>query len=116
MPSLTFNLVKEAIELELTKRGIGKNDPRADFGVTWHTAMNKNVYENVDNLKNWKADLNSEEEGMLIIDFIDINTEEVVWRGWSKNILSSENLEEKIKETVREILSLYPPREMMGLR
>ena len=116
MPSFTYNLVREAIESELTKSGVGKNEQRADFGITWHTALNDIVYENVDNLKDWKDNFNSEEEGMLIIDFVDISTGEVVWRGWSKNVLTSENLEEKIKESVHEILSLYPPKEMMGIR
>lgn len=116
MPSLTFNLVREAIERELTKSGVGKNEHRADFGITWHTALNNHVYENVESLYDWNEKFTSEEEGMLIIDFIDINTNKVVWRGWSKNVLSSENLEEKIKESVHEILSLYPPKEMMGIR
>lgn len=116
MPSLTFSLVREAIEYELTKRGIGKNEKLADFGITWYTALNSDVYDNVDNLKDWKSNFNSEDEGMLIIDFVDVNTGKVVWRGWSKNILSSENLEDKIKESVHEILSHYPPKEMMGIR
>jgi hypothetical protein len=116
MPSLTFNLVREAIESELTKSGVGKNEHRADFGITWHTALNDNVYENVESLKDWNDYFDSAEEGMLIIDFVDINTNQIVWRGWSKNVLTSENLEEKIKESVRKILSLYPPKEMMGIR
>lgn len=52
-------------------------------------------------------------EGSLFIDFIDANTNELVWQGiGSARLITSgdiEDKEERIREIVKEILAEYPP-------
>ncbi len=52
-------------------------------------------------------------EGTLIIDIIDVRSEEVVWRGWAKGSLesnmSSEQITKGVDEVVTGILGRFPP-------
>ena len=55
------------------------------------------------------------QEGQLIIDLVDTDTDTVVWRGTSKRYLnqnqSPETREKLINEVVAEMFSRYPPGE-----
>lgn len=112
MPSATFSLIKNAINFEMAKKGIGKNNTLAEIGVEWHTALNDDVYETSDNISSWEDNFESTEKGMLIIDVLDMKTKKVVWRGWAKNVLNTEKLEERINEAVAEILIEFPPNSI----
>lgn len=112
MPSATYSLIKSAIDLEMTKKGIGKNEKLAEIGITWHTALNDEVYETADNVSSWENSFESNEKEMLIIDILDLKSGKVVWRGWAKNVLNTENLEERINEAVKEILVEFPPKSI----
>jgi hypothetical protein len=54
------------------------------------------------------------EEGTLIIDFIDVATTQLVWRGAGKVALSNSGSsgadDELVKKVVGKILSKYPPK------
>lgn len=115
MPSLTYDLIGRAIDFELAKHGFGKNNLFANFGIDWHTALDEKIYQNVNSLTNWKSNFSEDETGMLIIDIVDLESGNVVWRGWAKDVLTSQNLEEKISESVSQILSQFPPKNILGL-
>lgn len=115
MPSLTYNLIASAIDFEMSKRGIGKNELLANFGIDWHTSLDEKVYKNVNSLTNWESNFSDDETGMLIIDVVDLESGNVVWRGWAKEVLTSQNLEEKISNSVSQILYQYPPENILGL-
>ena len=80
-----------------------------------YTALNEEVYSNDEQIKNWNDSFSKNEEGMLIIDIVNLENNSIVWRGWKKNVLKSANLEEGINEAVHEILSEFPPENPMGL-
>lgn len=115
MPSLTYNLIASAIDFEMSKRGVGKNDLFANFGIIWYTSLDEKVYTTGESLSGWQSYFNESDSGMLIIDIIDLENNGVVWRGWAKDVLSSQNLEERINASVSEILSKYPPDNILGL-
>jgi hypothetical protein len=52
-------------------------------------------------------------EGTLIIDVIDVEQEEVAWRGWAQGALASNPTAEQITRAVNdvtaEILKRFPP-------
>ena len=52
-------------------------------------------------------------EGTLVLDIIDVRTEEVIFRGWASKSLSSdpspENVRKYVAEAVKEILEDFPP-------
>lgn len=110
--SLADEKIKNAIELEMTKKGIGKNEKLADYGITWNTKLN-DVDKN-DALKNWKSSFSAGEKGMMIIDAVDIKTNKIIWRGWSKNAFTGDDFDEVINDVVADILSLFPPEHLLG--
>lgn len=109
--SLADEKIKNAIELEMTKKGIGKNEKLADYGITWNTKLN-DVDKN-DALKNWNSSFSGGEKGMLIIDAVDIKTNKIIWRGWSKNAFTGDDFDEVINDVVADILSLFPPEHLL---
>ncbi|HEX6928107.1 MAG TPA: DUF4136 domain-containing protein [Gammaproteobacteria bacterium] len=49
-------------------------------------------------------------EGTLIIDILDGETEELIWRGWADAYLTQRNFDtESVNEAVRYILTAFPP-------
>ncbi len=49
-------------------------------------------------------------EGTLILDFIDAETRQLVWRGWAASVLhGKENLSEDIRRSVEKLMLRYPP-------
>lgn len=55
-------------------------------------------------------DIESYQEGHLIIDIIDAQTHKLVWRGWTSAIVRPSNYsDEAVNEMVNEILSRFPP-------
>jgi len=56
------------------------------------------------------------EQGTLILDFVDSNTKQLIWRATAKAIVSPastpEKQTEKIKNAVRKILDSFPPEKV----
>ena len=52
-------------------------------------------------------------QGTLVLDIIDVRTEEVIFRGWARKSLDSDPSPEKVRkyvtEAVAEILEDFPP-------
>ena len=116
--------IMRAIEAELVSKGFTKsNNP--DLLVSIFTKSRERV--NVrDNNFGWgfgwgynpwfngrsNINVNQYTEGTLFIDFIDKNSNELVWQGIGSGAMKMKNVEkkeERIKEFVNEIISTYPP-------
>jgi hypothetical protein len=55
------------------------------------------------------------EAGTILLDFVDVRTDQIIWRGWARSSLDGvvENqtwMEERIDEAVRRILATLPSR------
>ena len=51
-------------------------------------------------------------EGTLILDFVDPETNQLVWRGSYVNVVSRKGIgEKKIKKAIRHILEKFPPEK-----
>lgn len=49
-------------------------------------------------------------EGSLVLDLVDRESRQLVWRGWASSVLRGrENLAEDINRSVRELMKRYPP-------
>jgi len=49
-------------------------------------------------------------EGILILDFIDAESNELIWRGWYANDVDDGEIgEEQINKAVKHILEKFPP-------
>ena len=110
MPSATFGFILSAIKKEMAERKITRDPNSAELGITWQTAFNDELYDNSGLLKNWQDYISKTDIGLLIIDIVDLSTNNVIWRGWQKDVLNSESLEKSIDTAVTEILSSFPPK------
>jgi hypothetical protein len=60
-----------------------------------------------------RIDVHEYEEGNLVLDFVDTDTTELIWRGTATDALDAnatpEERRKQIKEAVTKILAKYPP-------
>jgi hypothetical protein len=50
------------------------------------------------------------QQSTLVMDFIDTETRDLIWRGWAKSETGDpDRAKEKIDDTVVKILESYPP-------
>ena len=47
-------------------------------------------------------------EGTIVIDLIDAETDEIVWRGWAEEAIEPENFVTEVREYVDEVFDEYP--------
>ena len=61
----------------------------------------------------YAVDVRKYREGTLIVDLVDPETKELIWRGWSvsdlRRAVDPQQEQEKIVWAVRTILEHYPP-------
>ncbi len=59
-------------------------------------------------------------ESLFILDFLDPNTEKLIWRGWAKGVIEQNpnphEIKRKFEKAVDKILKRYPPREALSKR
>jgi hypothetical protein len=122
--------IKNAVNTQLKAKGLAAASSNPDFLIAEHVGKQSKV-ETTD----WgygyrphretmggygggysgasKPTLRQYEEGVLILDFIDPKTKEMIWRGSVKAEIKKGNTPEKseklINEAVRKILRNYPP-------
>jgi hypothetical protein len=125
--------VKNAVIDTLTARGYEQvgNADQADFIVTWQTASQQKLaasgggfrfgvgigypfYSPFYGSAYWPIapyNVESYQNGDLIIDIIDAASNELVWRGWTQARVRPSNFSRKdVKAMVKDILDAFPPR------
>lgn len=120
--SLLDKRIRGAVNDELERKGLAVDTDAPDLFVAYHTGVQDKVdvtdwgYSYRDYY--WGAggrdiDVYQYQEGTLIIDLIDANSKDLVWRGSAKGTLdenpSPEQQEQKIRDVVQQILDDYPP-------
>lgn len=119
--------VERAVIATLAERGYEPADTaEADFLVTYHTSVRERVRDSGVNVgftfgSGYRRGLrtivvgdqfgaDSYQEGTLMIDIIDAETDELVWRGWSTaNVHPDRYTDEAVTEAVQAILAKFPP-------
>jgi len=115
--SLLDKRVKRAIESEMEAKGYqlrpeGKPDllvaykinvrNKADVTTEWHKYRWRTAKKvvRVDRYK----------EGTMVLDFIDPDLNQLVWRGWGTGVLGTpDQADEDITKSIRAILKKFPP-------
>ena len=116
--------IMRAVEFELVAKGFMKST-NPDILVSIFTKSREQVNVSDNNIgigwgwgcNPWfygrtNININQYTEGTLFIDFIDKNTNELIWQGIGSGAMKMRNIEkkeERIKEFVYEIISSYPP-------
>jgi hypothetical protein len=106
---------------ELEAKGFASTAARkADFLVTFYTAVRRRVVINRAGWYGWgrwgwhggATWVNSYPEGTLVIDIIDRQSRQLVWRGVGEGAFTSTNpSNEKVAKRVSKILRTFPPTQ-----
>ncbi len=120
-----FNIkrMQHAVNTELEARGLETRSDNPDFLIATHIGKNQGV-----KVTDWgygygphggywghggRIDVWQYEEGTLILDFVDANSKDLIWRGSAKAELDStitpEEAQKLINEAVQKILENFPP-------
>jgi hypothetical protein len=116
--------IMRAVEAELLAKGFSKS-ANPDILVSIFTKSREQVNVSDNNVgigwgwgyNPWfygrtNININQYTEGTLFIDFIDKNTNELIWQGIGSGAMKMSNIEkkeERINEFVYKIISTYPP-------
>ncbi|MBA4739172.1 MAG: DUF4136 domain-containing protein [Flavobacteriaceae bacterium] len=119
--------ILRAIDVELYNKGYRKSSIEPDFLINFFTKTNKKIdYYPSNNYygyavpyggmghyaSSWYLNSFSYNEGVLFIDIIERNKNELVWQGIGKGYIYNDkpdNKNEKIKAMVNKILLQFPP-------
>lgn len=118
--------IREAIDRVLTSKGFvrgGRED--ADFLVTYHCKVSEELSAEVmdrvipDPGGNWEQRVTPQvkltrfEQGSIVIDFVNAQTDRRTWRGVARGRLAPDALPDEldriVDRSVREILDEFPP-------
>jgi len=122
--SLLAKRVRTAADYEMGRKGFTVDTNNPDLLLVFHTGLQDKVnvtdygYRYSYDYWGWGGrdiDVYQYTEGTLIIDMIDHNTKELVWRGSATATVdagaSSQKREEKIGKAITGILESYPPKQ-----
>jgi len=115
--------ILRAIDKQLIAKGYTKSD-QPQLLISFFTKSNEQVNVNRNNFGwgfgwgFWGANIgttvSTSTQGVLYIDIINAQTNELIWQGRGSGYLNEDNPEEKeakINEFVLEILKAYPPQQ-----
>jgi hypothetical protein len=119
--SLFDQRLKSAVDDGLQEKGLQLVEENPDFLIVYHTGVKDKV-----NITDWgygygpywgpwggPVDVQQYTEGTLIIDFVDAEDNQLMWRGTATKALASkpspEKAEQVIKQIVQKLLTNYPP-------
>ena len=106
----------------MTARGYVKTDKKPDLFVVYHatTDQKTSVTTYRGGYHSWGyhgwgmgyTDVRVDQytEGTLIVDLVDANEEELVWRGWATGTLKAKPEYDRLREVVKSMLAEFPPR------
>ena len=114
--------ILRAIDSEMAAKGFSKSDNNPSVLVSIFAKANKrvSVYNNgfgfggfgFPYYGGFGPSVSERTEGVLYIDLLDANKKQLVWQGKGTAPLTNKTVqkrEERIKEIVREIMTVYPP-------
>jgi hypothetical protein len=122
--SLLDQRIKRAVNTQLEGKGMRLDEQNPDLLCAYHTGVQEKV-----NVTDWgyrygdaywgyggrNLDVTQYTEGTLIIDLIDANTTQLVWRASASKVIddnvSPEKAEYEINNIVKEMLKPYPPEQ-----
>ncbi|MFC3034556.1 DUF4136 domain-containing protein [Pseudoalteromonas fenneropenaei] len=121
--------LRSAISSEMGKQGFNATEPnQADMLVNYHVSVDKEIVsDTIDTMytahwSHWgwgvrsRTTVQEYDVGTIIVDIIDKNAQQLVWRGVKEGRLrknqTPEQRTETINKTVAEILANFPPKAL----
>lgn len=124
MNTLLDQRIRRAVDEQMELKGLKQDTSSPDLIVVYHTGLEDKV-----NVTDWgytygsyywgwggrAIDVYQYQEGTLIVDLINAETQMLVWRGWATKTLeenpSPEKTEYNINNIIQRIFSEYPPNK-----
>lgn len=110
--------VKQAVEREMAARGLVRAEEDPDFYVTYHFGTQSQVdvsacgYHYPESPRCWGREVETYTyaKGTLVLDFVDAEDLELVWRGYATGAIHDlDRMEATIGEAVAKVLNRFPP-------
>jgi hypothetical protein len=111
--SLNDGRIRTAMESQLTGNGFRMETEKPDFVIAYYvTTKNKlNVQDFGYGPPRWFGHrdirVNQYSEGTLMVDFIDTNTNQVIWRGRASGTLELKGVDKKISKSVEKLVKQF---------
>jgi hypothetical protein len=120
---ITDRRIRSAIDGEMAAKGFTTTTTNPDLVIFYHVGLEDKVdvtdwgysYASTGRYWGWNTrnvDTYNYQEGSLIVDFVDMESKVLVWRGTAQQVLgdlSPEEADQFIKDIVNEVMALYPP-------
>lgn len=114
---LVENRIKAAVIANLTDRGYLENNDAPDIYVTYMANVQEKVDVSTTSYGYWRGsavgnvDVYRYNEGTLIIDIIERERNQLVWRGSGTGVIGSDaGSQDKVNKAIKKILQRYPPQ------
>ncbi len=120
---LLSNRIKSAVDIELKAKGLTLSEGDADLMVIFHLGTQDKIQ-----VTDWgygysshywgyggrQVDVYQYQEGQMIIDLVEEQSHNLVWRGSGKGVVDSsprspEEMQARINDVVAQIMANYPP-------
>ncbi|HWT03754.1 MAG TPA: DUF4136 domain-containing protein [Pyrinomonadaceae bacterium] len=112
--SLNSGRISSVLESKLTASGFRQvSDARPDFAVAYYVTTREKLdvqdYSIGPGRFFGRRDIRVDQftEGTLIVDFIDTNTRQLVWRGRASGAVELKKLDEKITKAVEKLVNQF---------
>ena len=109
--------IRTGIERELVNRGYPMRPGSPDFYVSYITGVKDDLGTTAWGYgyggQAWAAEgiqAYNYREGTLIVDVIDADKRELIWRGWAEGVINTfEEPDQLVREAVQKIFAEFPP-------
>jgi len=111
--TLNDGRIRNGLESQLTANGFQMESEKADFVIAYYvTTKNKlNVQDFGYGPPRWFGSrdirVNQYSEGTLMVDFIDVKSNQVIWRGRAVGTLEMKGVDKKISKSVEKLVKQF---------
>jgi hypothetical protein len=111
--TLNDGRIRNGLESQLTANGFRLETEKADFVIAYYvTTKNKlNVQDYGYGPPRWFGSrdirVNQYSEGTLMVDFIDVKSNQVIWRGRAVGTLEMKGVDKKISKSVEKLVKQF---------
>jgi hypothetical protein len=120
---ITDRRIRSAVDEEMAAKGFTATTSSPQLVIFYHVGVEDKVdvtdwgysYASTGRYWGWNTrnvDTYNYQEGSLIVDFVDMDSKVLVWRGTAQKVLEDvtpEEADQMIKDIVKEVMAMYPP-------
>ena len=111
--SMNNERIKKALESQLIANGYRMDNRNADFAIVYYVTTKDKLsvqdygYGPPRFWGSRNIHVNQYSEGTLLVDFIDVKTNQVIWRGRASGTLEMKGVDKKISKSVEKLVKQF---------